>query len=183
MGTHPPAPALHLPPHCTAFLPVRWVSPRTSAASASPSGQTSQIPAGGSSPTVPGPSPWWARRAVREGLAHTPGPDRTTQGHPERLSGRHYCHFVNIQGRNILGEWKERVLKTLPAASTSKIPSSPRENDVTAKDPGFGVRKPGFKSQLCHSLTCDLRQVTSSRILLPSPKLVLEPCKHLESQP
>lgn len=38
----------------------RHVSPRISAASFSPSDQTSQTPAGGSSLTVPGLCPWWA---------------------------------------------------------------------------------------------------------------------------
>lgn len=60
----PPAP----PPSPTRPAPAqRWISPRISAASASPSGQTSPTPAGGSNPTVPGPSPWQGRRAVMEG--------------------------------------------------------------------------------------------------------------------
>ena len=53
-------------------LQQRWVSPHISAASSSPSGQTSRTPNGGSSPTVPGPSPWQGRRAVMEGSQARP---------------------------------------------------------------------------------------------------------------
>lgn len=67
----PPAPAPALP-----GLQQTRVSPHISAASASPSGQTSLTPAGGSSPTVPGPSPWPGRRAVGEGSQAGPQAQR-----------------------------------------------------------------------------------------------------------
>lgn len=57
-------------------LQQRWVSPHISAASSSPSGQTSLTPTGGSSPTVPGPSPWQGRRAVMEGSQARPRAQR-----------------------------------------------------------------------------------------------------------